>query len=50
MGVITAKKLGNAKDKAKAVKSKAKAPTGKAKARPKAMSKTAQRAKKKQGR
>jgi len=45
-----AKKLGNAKDKTKAVKSKAKVPTGKAKAKPKAMSKTAQRAKKKQRR
>jgi GTP-binding protein len=45
-----AKKLGNVKDKTKAVKSKAKAPTGKAKAKPKAMSKTAQRAKKKQRR
>jgi len=45
-----ARKLGNAKLKTKAVKPKAKAPTGRAKARPKALSKTAQRAKKKQRR
>jgi GTPase len=45
-----AKKLGNAKLKTKAVKPKAKVPTGRAKARPKALSKTAQRAKKKQRR
>jgi hypothetical protein len=45
-----AKKLGNAKVKSQAVKPKTKAPSGKAKAKPKAMSKTAQRAKKKAGR
>jgi GTP-binding protein len=45
-----ARKLGNAKLKTKAVKPKAKVPTGRAKARPKALSKTAQRAKKKQRR
>ena len=43
-----AKKLANAKTKT--VKPKTKAPTGRAKAKPKAMSKTAQRAKKKQRR
>ena len=40
-----AKKLGNAKRKTKAVKPATKARTGKAKAKPKAISKTAQRAK-----
>jgi hypothetical protein len=45
-----AKKLGNAKLKAKAIKPKAKVQTGRAKAKPKALSKTAQRAKKKQRR
>ena len=46
----TARKLGNAKVKSKAAKPKAKVRTGKAKAKPRAMSKTAQRAKKKAGR
>jgi GTP-binding protein len=45
-----ARKLGNAKEKKAAVKPKAKTPTGWAKARPRPMSKTAQRAKKKQRR
>ena len=45
-----ARKMGNAKVKTKAVKPKAKVPTGRAKARPKSMSKTEQRAKKKQRR
>jgi GTP-binding protein len=45
-----ARKLGNAKVKKAAVKPKAKTPTGRAKARPRPMSKTAQRTKKKQRR
>ena len=45
-----AKKLDDAKRKVKAAKPKAKAKTGRAKAKPKPMSKTAQRAKKKQKR
>ena len=45
-----ARKLGNAKLKTWAVKPKTKTPTGRAKAKPRAMSKTAQRTKKKQRR
>ena len=45
-----ARKMGNAKVKTKAVKPKVKVQTGRAKARPKSMSKTEQRAKKKQRR
>ncbi|HKB95551.1 MAG TPA: GTPase ObgE [Rhizomicrobium sp.] len=45
-----ARKMGNAKVKTKAVKPKVKAQTGRAKARPKSLSKTEQRAKKKQRR
>jgi len=45
-----ARKLGNAKAKKAAVKPKAKVATGRAKARPRPLSKTAQRAKKKQRR
>jgi GTPase len=45
-----ARKLGNAKVKKKAVKPKARGPIGRAKAKPRPMSKTAQRAKKKQRR
>jgi len=45
-----ARKLGNAKLKTKPVKPKVKGPTGRAKAKPKALSKTAQRTKKKQRR
>ena len=45
-----ARKMGNAKLKTKAVKPKAKVQTGRAKAKPRPLSKTAQRAKKKQRR
>ena len=45
-----ARKMGNAKLKTKAVKPKAKIQTGRARAKPKVLSKTAQRAKKKQRR
>jgi hypothetical protein len=45
-----ARKLGNAKVKRAAVKPKAKSPIGRAKAKPRTLSKTAQRAKKKQRR